>query len=229
MNISSQQAIEDIIAGKFYPKLVLWGYCNGIFPMADDNDNIIWFCPYRRGIIELKQFAIPRTLRATIRKKKFKVFTNTDFETVIKTCADRGETWISSKIIDCYIDLHKSGYAHSVETYNFENQLVGGLYGVAIGGAFFGESMFHLQKDASKVALVALVSHLRKQKFSLLDTQWLTAHLARMGGSEITRSEYLIRLKQTLDKQCNFVEKERKTIEIEIDKNLFSKNRTYCE
>ncbi len=204
MEIDSNQAIEDILAGKLYPELILWGYKNGIFPMADDRTGeILWFSPDPRGIIPLHKLIIPRTLRSTIRKGVFKITINQAFEEVIKSCSARPHTWINDKIIENYIELHKTGYAHSVETW-FEGKLAGGLYGVAIGSAFFGESMFHRVKDASKVALIGLIYHLRNQGFTLLDTQWLTPHLARFGGIEIPREEYLSLLKKSIDKPNTF-------------------------
>ncbi len=231
MKISYQQAIKDVIGGELYPELVIWGYCNAIFPMADEGGNVVWFCPLYRGIIELKGYVIPRTLRATIRQGKFAITADVEFERVIRLCADREQTWINEEIIDCYLELHNLGYAHSIETWDKSGNLAGGLYGVAIGGAFFGESMFHLQKDASKVALVGLISQLRKQDFDLLDTQWLTEHLARMGGTEIIRTEYLIRLKQALERKCYFTDKtstdKKSKTKIEIDTNLFCGKLSY--
>ncbi len=226
MAILSEQAIEDAIAGKLYPELILWGYCNGIFPMADDDGEILWFCPNFRGIIELDDFAIPRTLRAIVRSGKFRITADACFEDVIRGCADREKTWISDKIIECYIALYETGHAHSVEVWDRQGELAGGLYGVAIGGAFFGESMFHRQRDASKVGLVALISQLRRCGFALLDTQWLTKHLSRMGGTEIDRIEYFIRLHRAIEMECEFSIGEN-CKEIEIDRELFCKRSRF--
>ncbi len=178
------------------PELVLAGYRAGVFPMADETGQIYWFSPDPRCIFDLEHFRVSRSLRQTVRRAVFEIRIDTAFDQVIATCADRGEgTWISGKVGAVYQRLHDQGHAHSVETWK-DGQLAGGLYGVAIGGAFFGESMFHRVTDASKVALVALVDHLRQRAFTLLDTQWSTPHLAHFGVIEIPREEYLARLQQ---------------------------------
>lgn len=180
------------------PEILLAAYRQGIFPMAvDQRGTIDWFSPDPRAIIPLNErFHIPHGLRRTLKAQKFTVTFDQDFDAVIRACAKRREeTWISPEIMESYCELHRLGHAHSVETH-LAGRLVGGLYGVAIGGAFFGESMFHRVTDASKVALVALVERLRQRKFTLLDTQWLTPHLAQFGTYEIPRGKYLALLKK---------------------------------
>ena len=180
------------------PELLLQGYRLGVFPMAMEDGSIAWFSPDPRGIIPLENFHMPHGLRQAWRKKIFEIKTDTCFGDVVRACAKREDTWINREISESYERLHELGHAHSVEAWR-EGKLAGGLYGVAIGGAFFGESMFHRETDASKVALVALVEHLRVQKFALLDTQWLTPHLAQFGAIEISRSNYLCRLRAAIE------------------------------
>ncbi len=171
------------------PEVLLQGYRLGVFPMAMDDGRIEWFSPQRRGVLPLDEFHLPHALRKVIRKGIFEVKINTAFAAVMQHCAMRDDTWINPEIIESYIRLHEEGYAHSVETWS-EGRLAGGLYGVSLGGAFFGESMFHEVTDASKVALAALVDRLRAGRFILLDTQWLTPHLQRFGGIEVSRRQY---------------------------------------
>ena len=188
------------------PDLLVRAYCAGVFPMADSrHGDIHWYAPDPRAIIPLDSFHVPRSLRRTIMRGIFSVRINTAFSEVMRACAARDETWISAEIIDAYTEMHRLGLAHSVETWR-DDELVGGLYGVALGGAFFGESMFSHASDASKVALVALVERLRARGFVLLDTQYLTPHLARFGTIEIPRREYMARLAAALDRDCRFVE-----------------------
>ena len=180
--------------------MLLTAYRRGIFPMAvDKRGRIGWFSPDPRAVIPLDdRFHIPHGLRRVLKQKKFEITSDTDFETVIRECGRRKEgTWISPGIIDSYCNLHCLGHAHSIETRR-DGKLVGGLYGVALGGAFFGESMFHRATDASKVALVALVERLRAGGFVLLDTQWTAPHLQQFGTYEIPRREYLWQLEQAL-------------------------------
>jgi leucyl/phenylalanyl-tRNA---protein transferase len=166
-------------------------YRSGFFPMAESREGpLAWFSPDPRAIIPLETFRISRSLRRILQKGTFSVSTDRVFEQVMRACADREETWISEEIIKAYTALHTRGLAHSVECWR-DDQLAGGLYGVAIGGAFFGESMFSRTRDASKVALVHLVTRLRERGYHLLDTQFLTPHLARFGALEIPRSRYL--------------------------------------
>ncbi len=188
------------------PELVLYGYRMGVFPMADDDGDIYWYSPDPRCTFEFDRFRIPHSLRPVIRQARFEVRFDTAFDEVIQACADRPEgTWISSEIIAVYTELHHRGYAHSVEAWQ-NGKLAGGLYGIALGGAFFGESMFHYVTDASKVALVALIERLKARRFTLIDTQWTTPHLERFGAAEISQKEYLERLEQALALQCRFAD-----------------------
>ncbi|MEX2116233.1 MAG: leucyl/phenylalanyl-tRNA--protein transferase [Bacteroidota bacterium] len=176
------------------PEFLLNAYRQGFFPMADSGSGEInWFSPDPRGIFELDGLLISRSLRRTLRQKVFEIRLNTAFEAVLSFCRSRSETWISEAIVRSYLNLHHLGFAHSVEAWR-EGRLAGGLYGVSIGGAFFGESMFSLERDASKCAVVFLVERLRELRFTLLDTQFLTPHLASLGAIEIPRDEYLRRL-----------------------------------
>jgi leucyl/phenylalanyl-tRNA---protein transferase len=180
------------------PELLLQGYRLGVFPMAMGDDSIQWFSPDPRAILPLEEFHVPHALRRLMRKKVFETTIDNAFSKVIEACAKREDTWINLEIIESYTRLHELGCAHSVEAWK-EGALAGGLYGVAVGGAFFGESMFHHVTDASKIALVALVEHLRARKFALLDTQWLTPHLQQFGGIEISRNQYLRLLQRAVD------------------------------
>jgi leucyl/phenylalanyl-tRNA--protein transferase len=181
------------------PALLVHAYRQGIFPMALEDDEIGWFSPDPRGVLPLEQFHIPGRLARVIRSGRFEVVLDRDFEAVMRACAaDREDgTWISEEIIESYVALHRRGLAHSIESWR-NGQLAGGLYGVHLGGAFFGESMFHHETDASKVALAALVTRMRERGFSLLDIQWVTPHLAQFGAIEIPRTEYLERLSRAL-------------------------------
>ena len=189
--------------------LLVSAYTSGWFPMAVGEAGIRWFSPDPRGIIPLDTFHISRRLARVVRGGGFTVQIDTDFAAVIRACAeaDRNEeeagTWIDPEIIESYTALHAAGYAHSVEVRQ-DGRLAGGLYGVAIGGAFFGESMFHHVTDASKVALVALVERLRERGYLLLDTQWTTEHLEQFGAVEIPRREYFKRLTAALQLDCSF-------------------------
>ena len=188
------------------PALILKGYRRGIFPMAINKEGHIgWFAPDPRALIPLDdRFHVPHGLKRTLRKPGFEITIDTDFERVIRACATaHGDTWISKEIIVNYCELHRLGYAHSVEVRS-QSQLAGGLYGVAIGGAFFGESMFHYATDASKFALVALVERLRTRNFTLLDTQWMTPHLEQFGAFQIPKEEYLTFLDQALSVERTF-------------------------
>jgi leucyl/phenylalanyl-tRNA--protein transferase len=185
------------------PELLLQGYRLGLFPMAMDDDTIEWFSPDPRAIIPLDKFHVPHALRKVARKKIFECKIDNRFAEVIRACAKRDDTWINKEIIESYVNLHELGFAHSVEAWS-NGKLVGGLYGVALGGAFFGESMFHRKTDASKFALLSLVEHLRAKRFVLLDTQWMTAHLAQFGTIEVSRSQYLKSLMHAVDLQREF-------------------------
>ena len=182
---------------------LLDAYSRGIFPMAED-DKILWFSPEKRGVIPLdERFHVPKSLRKTIKRRPFKIRWDTAFHEVVRACAERESTWIDKVILDSYRLLHRMGYAHSVECWD-EDGLVGGLYGVSLGGAFFGESMFSRKTDASKVALVALVEKLRSLDCELLDTQWMTPHLRQFGGYEIPREEYLDRLQKAMEEDFRY-------------------------
>ena len=173
--------------------LLVSAYSSGWFPMAVEPGEIRWYSPDPRGIIPLEGFHASRRLSRLVRQGRFAVRVDTDFPAVIRACAARQDeegTWIDEEILESYCALHERGLAHSIETWQ-DDELVGGLYGVALGGAFFGESMFHNATDASKVALVALVERLRERGYVLLDTQWLTEHLAQFGAVEIPRRRYL--------------------------------------
>jgi leucyl/phenylalanyl-tRNA---protein transferase len=186
------------------PDFLVRAYCSGYFPMADSREGEIgWYSPDPRAIFELDGLRIPRSLSLTVKKKPFEILVDTRFEDVMRECASRKETWISEEIIQSYVMLYRMGLAHSVECWK-DSTLVGGLYGVAIRGAFFGESMFSRVRDASKVALVYLVARLRERGYVLLDTQYVTPHLARLGATEIARQEYLRRLKAALKNECSF-------------------------
>ena len=180
-------------------------YVDGWFPMGERGTRLIeWFSPDPRGILPLTGFHIPARLGRTLRGRRFEIRVDTAFGEVMERCAERDDTWISDVIRESYQALHAEGEAHSVECWR-EDRLVGGLYGVALGGAFFGESMFHVETDASKVALAALVERLRERDFALLDLQWVTPHLAQFGATEIRRGRYLQLLRQALARRCAFV------------------------
>jgi leucyl/phenylalanyl-tRNA--protein transferase len=187
--------------------LVLRAYREGIFPMALEDGEIGWFSPDPRGVLPLDSFHLPQRLSRVLRKHAFEIRINHDFERVMRECAARKNedgTWISEEIIQCYVELHRQGHAHSVEAWQGAT-LAGGLYGVHAGAAFFGESMFHRVTDASKVALAALVDRLRTRDFTLLDIQWVTPHLQQFGAVEIARTEYLQRLGAALARAAAFV------------------------
>ncbi len=187
------------------PDLLLSAYAAGIFPMGMDSGEIGWFSPDPRGVIPVDgSFHIPHGLKRVLKKGTFEVRVNTAFADVMRGCAARDETWIDDTIFKSYVRLHYLGHAHSVETWR-DGALVGGLYGVALGGAFFGESMFSRATDASKVALVALVERLRERGFILLDTQWTTAHLRQFGATDIPRRDYLATLRKALPMSVSFV------------------------
>ena len=187
------------------PEGVELAYRHGIFPMADERTaEILWFRPDPRAVIPLDGFHVSRSLARTLRRAVFDVRVDTDFEGVMRGCADRPEgTWISEGFVEVYGALHRAGKAHSVEAWR-EGRLAGGVYGLALGGAFMAESMFHSETDASKVALAALTSRLRERGFILLDVQYVTPHLESLGAIEITRREYERRLERALALPCTF-------------------------
>ncbi len=191
-------------------EMLLNAYAQGIFPMAheDQDFEIYWYAPDPRAIIPLDAFHASRRLRQTVRRGTFEIRFSTAFEQVMEACAaPRGQdsgTWISAGIIEAYTELHRHGFAHSVEAWR-DGELVGGLYGVALRGLFAGESMFHTERDASKVCLYHLVERMNERGYALLDTQFTTDHLAKFGTIEIPREEYEQRLDQALELDCRFV------------------------
>ncbi len=187
------------------PRLLLTAYASGVFPMAEsaDSDEIFWFNPEKRGVMPLDGLHISRSLRKLMRARRFRVTANQCFEQVMAACADRPETWINPEITALYTELHRLGHAHSVEVWNGAT-LAGGLYGVSLGAAFFGESMFSRQSNTSKIALVGLVARLRLGNFTLLDMQFLTPHLASLGGVQIPREDYSAQLEAALARRANF-------------------------
>ncbi|MGB2200233.1 MAG: leucyl/phenylalanyl-tRNA--protein transferase [Pseudooceanicola atlanticus] len=187
------------------PDLLLHAYMSGVFPMSEHRNDpeIFWVEPRRRGIFPLDGFHTSRSLARTLRRDDYQVTINRDFEAVLDGCADRNETWISGRIAQLYSELHHMGHAHSIEVWD-GSDLIGGVYGVALGGAFFGESMFSRRTNASKIALAWLVAHLKTGGFVLFDTQFLTSHLASLGAVEVSRAEYRARLADALIVDADF-------------------------
>ena len=184
---------------------LLGAYRAGYFPMAVDGD-IRWFSPERRGVIPIDRFRISRRLARVLRRQRFRCTVNEAFRDVIAACAARGDasgTWIDDEILESYCRMHRAGHAHSVEVWAGD-RLAGGLYGVGLRGAFFGESMFHRVSDASKVALSCLVTRLRDRGYRLLDVQWVTPHLEQFGAVDIPRARYLALLEKSLHRACTF-------------------------
>ena len=186
------------------PDILLDFYRRGVFPMAMDGE-LRLFSPDPRGVIPLEKFRVPHGSRKTLRDPAWKVTVNAAFEEVVLGCAERDETWIDETIFGSYAELHHLGHAHSIEVWR-DGELAGGLYGVAIGAAFCGESMFSRMPGASKVALASLVERLRRRGFVLLDTQWVTPHLEKFGACEIPRSEYLEKLAKAVEMKTSFWE-----------------------
>ena len=191
------------------PELLLHAYSIGIFPMSEHRDDpeVFWVDPKRRGVLPLYAFHMSRSLARTMRRTSWQVTLNQDFEGVLEGCADRYDTWISEQIADAYITLHDRGFAHSYEVRDGDT-LVGGVYGVALGSAFFGESMFSRAENASKIGLAACVDHLARAGFTLFDTQFLTPHLASMGAIEITRARYRQALSEAVEKPASILASE---------------------
>ncbi|MBJ3762820.1 leucyl/phenylalanyl-tRNA--protein transferase [Maribius pontilimi] len=187
------------------PELLVQAYAQGVFPMAEGRgaDDIFWVDPRQRGVLPLDAFRISRSLRRRIRAQPFTVSFDRDFAGVVAGCADRDETWINDTIAGLYRDLHAAGVAHSIEVWDGDI-LAGGVYGVVLGAAFFGESMFSRRRDASKIALAYLVDRLRQDGFQLFDTQFLTNHLATLGAVEIPRATYRARLAEALVQRARF-------------------------
>lgn len=187
------------------PNLLLRAYAAGVFPMSEgaDSDDIFWVDPKMRGVIPLHGLHISRSLRKTVNRGGFKVRIDADFLGTVRDCADREETWINDEITELYGTLHRLGYAHSVEIWS-DGVRVGGLYGVALGGAFFGESMYSIMPNSSKLALIWLVARLRAGGFVLLDTQFITDHLASLGAVEISRDMYQSQLRHAVSMKADF-------------------------
>jgi leucyl/phenylalanyl-tRNA--protein transferase len=189
------------------PQHLLSAYAQGVFPMADRAGRIQFYTADPRGIFPLDAFHVPQSLRQLMHKDPppFEIRIDSDFEQTMRGCmtGHAGGTWINQDLIRAYLDLHELGFAHSVEAWA-EGELVGGLYGVSLGAAFFGESMFHRRRDASKVCLVHLVKRLKERGYELLDTQATTEHLRRFGAIDIPAGEYLLRLRRALQRQCEF-------------------------
>lgn len=191
------------------PDLLLCAYASGLFPMANDRHDptIHWIEPRRRGVLPLDRFYQPRSLRKLVRRQRFQIRVDRAFREVIQACAEarpeRPRTWLNDDLIELYCALNRQGYAHSIESW-WGERLVGGLYGVSLGAAFFGESMFTRERDASKVALVALIERLRAGGYLLLDTQFVTDHLRRFGAIEISRESYQCQLRRALETPATF-------------------------
>jgi leucyl/phenylalanyl-tRNA--protein transferase len=190
----------------FGPELLIRAYKEGYFPMADSYDgNIYWHSPDPRAIFPLDKLKLPRSLKQSMKKTDFKFTVNAAFGEVIKKCADREDTWISEEIINSFTQLNELGYAHSIENW-LDGELVGGLYGVSIGAAFFGESMFNLVPNASKTAFYYLVNYIKERNFILLDTQYINHHTQLLGAIEIPRADYLKILTNAIEIPCKFVD-----------------------
>lgn len=197
--------MRDEAGGGITADLLLRAYASGVFPMAEDADSpeIFWVDPRLRGVLPLDGLRVSRRLARSFRAADVEIRTNHAFDAVVMACADRPETWINPEIFRLYGELHRRGHAHSVEIWQ-EGELAGGLYGVALGGAFFGESMFSRRRDASKLALIALVARLNAGGFRLLDTQFVTDHLLSLGAVEIPRADYRRRLAEALSSPADF-------------------------
>jgi len=185
------------------PDFLVNAYASGVFPMALENGEIGWFSPDPRGIIPLEGFRAPHGMKRVLESPPFEIRVDTAFEEVMRGCADREETWINDSIIETYFELHRRGCAHSVEAWEGD-ELIGGLYGVSLGTAFFGESMFSRKSEASKLCLVHLVERMRERGFTLLDTQWTNPHLEKFGAIDIPKSEYTKMLRRALEGEADF-------------------------
>ena len=186
------------------PDDILYAYQMGYFPMAEPDDGeIYWHSPDPRAVMPLQKIKVPRSVRKSIKKYNYIFRVNSAFEQVIRACADREETWISEEIIELYTELNRMGFSHSVETWH-DNKLVGGLYGISINAAFFGESMFTKMEDSSKAAFYHLVERLKKKKYLLLDSQYINIHTKNLGAIEVTREQYMILLDRALKIPRNF-------------------------
>ena len=199
---------EDIVAvgGRLDPELVLDAYRHGVFPFYDADQPVLWWCPDPRAVLEVDALHVPRRLMRTLRRSDWEVTVDTAFEEVVRACDEQRPdgTWIHEAMVRCYTALHAAGHAHSLEVRR-EGRLVGGIYGVAVGGLFAAESKFHRARDASKVALVHLARRLADRGYTLLDVQFLTPHLAQFGCVEIPRDEYLARVARAVGQDVAFV------------------------
>lgn len=200
MDISSKKIIP--------PDILLDGYSRGIFPMSESrkDDTVNWYSAIKRGIIPIEEFKVSSNVERIIRQKRYECRINTCFKAVMEACANRQTTWVSEIIIHSYNVLHQAGHAHSVEMFNNDDELVGGLYGVSLGAAFFGESMFKSEKEVDKIALWHCHQILERQGFELWDTQFYTKHLSQFGCIEISAEEYSDRLAQSIEKTARFVQ-----------------------
>jgi leucyl/phenylalanyl-tRNA--protein transferase len=195
---------QDSYKAFLEPRTMLNLYAQGAFPMADERSGVInWYLPETRTILPLDKFNLPRSLKKTIKESGFNFKIDYDFLSVVQNCANRKSTWISEELIEAYLRIEKLGFIHTVETWQ-NGKLVGGLYGVAIRGAFFGESMFSKVSQASKAALVKLIEHLNAKHFSLLDVQYMTPHLKMFGAVEISFENYTELLIKSYEKNCKF-------------------------
>jgi len=207
--LTCKACASDTPMSEITPELLLRAYASGIFPMAEsrDSDQLFWVDPKVRGILPLDKFHVPRRLARTVRQDPFRITTDSAFAEVIAACADRArgreDSWINDEIVRLYVRLFELGHAHSIECWD-GNRLVGGLYGISLGAAYFGESMFHTETDASKVALVHLVARLRHGGYLLLDTQFVTDHLRHFGAIEISKAEYQTHLARAMAGVANY-------------------------
>ncbi|SEO52655.1 leucyl/phenylalanyl-tRNA--protein transferase [Salinihabitans flavidus] len=201
--------------------MLMRAYAMGIFPMSEHRDDpeIFWVDPRRRGIMPLDGFHISRSLRRRLRRGDFRVSVNRDFAAVVDGCADRDDTWINAEIRRLYLALHLKGRAHSLEVWDSAETLIGGVYGVTLGAAFFGESMFSRRTDASKIALAFLVDRLNLGGFTLFDTQFLTPHLASLGGQEVSRAAYHARLREAITQEADFTAPPVPTVQEVMQRN----------
>lgn len=187
------------------PEILIKAYCSGYFPMASSRfGQVYWHCPDMRAVFILNEYKIPRKILKDLKKESFSFTINENFEYVIEQCANRPDTWISDEIIDSYIELHYLGYAHSIETW-CNDKICGGLYGVAIGSAFFGESMFNHVSNASKAAFCFLVQHLRDKKFVFIDSQYINHFTAQLGAIEIPHHQYIKLLESAINQKNSFI------------------------
>ncbi|MEJ5245447.1 MAG: leucyl/phenylalanyl-tRNA--protein transferase [Bacteroidota bacterium] len=191
--------------GLLSPEILIKAYCSGYFPMAQSRYGpIYWHFPEMRAVFLLSEYKIPRKIIKSIKNNNFQFTIDVNFEFVIEQCSNREDTWISDEIIEAYVELHRLGYAHSVEVWS-ENEICGGLYGVSIGSAFFGESMFNLVNNASKAAFCFLVNHLKNRNYHFIDSQYINHFTAQLGAIEISSNKYLKLLNNAISKENSFV------------------------